>query len=211
MHKIDFTTKNLQQIVKDLRQGKVVILPTDTIYGFHCLANNQQAVQKIYTIKKRVETKPALLLIADRHMAMKYCQFSDLARHLCNHLWPGPVTFLLPRNKNYLSQYFPDFSSLAIRIPKSTLLQKIIHMCGSPLLSTSVNVSGQKSLDTEEGIIKQFSTQNVIFMKSQIENGKSKMASTILKINDTTLEVVREGAVSAQKINQIVAQFKGLQ
>lgn len=134
-------------IVDFLKRGKVIVYPTDTIYGLGCLALDKKAIDKIYRIKKRKKKKPLLVLIADFKMLRKYFQVDKNQAAYLRKIWPGKVSVILnkkPVLPNYVSA---QMSSVAARLPKSGFLTKMIKELGAPLVSTSLNISGEKQLD----------------------------------------------------------------
>ena len=175
----DLIAKNLPEIAATLRDSQVVILPTDTIDGLHCLANSQKAINKLYKIKQRSPEKPCILLCADLQMAMRYCEFDDLARQLANHFWAGQLTIVLPRLKHVLPDYLPKIKTLAIRIPDNELLRKLINLNNIPLLSTSANIS-RESPKTD------------------------KLPSTIVQVVDNQVKLVRVGVIDFKTIQATI-------
>jgi len=134
----------LNDLVRVLNEGNVVILPTDTIYGLHGMAMDPSAVARIFTIKSRDERKPFVVL-ADtiERLAGLGISLSAPQREFLLELWPAPVTVILP-----LAAPIPASAgshSLAVRIPAVDWLRDLIARTG-PLASTSVNRSGEEPL-----------------------------------------------------------------
>lgn len=136
-------------VAGSLKAGQVLVLPTDTIYGLSCLATNLRAIKKIYHIKKRDPRKPVLVLISDLAMAKKYAQVTKKQATLLKYFWSNrsePTTVIL-KNKHKLPEALTKNSDgLALRLPKSKFLIKIIEKTGCPLVSTSLNFSGQADI-----------------------------------------------------------------
>ena len=132
------TSLQLKEIADALAGGAVVLLPTDTIYGLHAVASNEEAVAKIVDMKGRDDKKPFIVL------ASSTAQFPDLgitaSPEIVNALgtiWPAPLTAILPRMSG---------STLAVRIPAVDWLRALIERTG-PLVSTSANRSGEPAVD----------------------------------------------------------------
>jgi L-threonylcarbamoyladenylate synthase len=136
-------------VAGSLKAGQVMVLPTDTIYGLSCLATEIRAIKKIYHIKKRDSKKPVLVLVSDLAMAKKYAYVSKKQEGLLKYFWSKksePTTIIL-RNKHKLPEELTRRSNgLALRLPKSKFLIKIIEKAGYPLVSTSLNFSGQADI-----------------------------------------------------------------
>ncbi len=139
------TSADQALIVKSLQDGEVIVYPTDTIYGLGCLASDVKAIKKIKAIKKRDENKPLLILVSSLYMAKKYCFVSKKQESILRELWNSnrPTSVIL-RHRNLLPQeLIPKHKGLAVRLPKSDFLRKIIRTAGVPVVSTSFNISGE--------------------------------------------------------------------
>jgi L-threonylcarbamoyladenylate synthase len=136
-------------VAGSLQIGQVIVLPTDTIYGLSCLANDARAIKKIYHLKKRDASKPVLVLISDLKMAKKYTHISPKQELYLQKVWSNrarPTTVIL-RNRYKLPRELTRGSDgLALRLPKSKFLIKIIEKAKHPLVSTSLNFSGEKNI-----------------------------------------------------------------
>lgn len=129
-----------------MKAGKVIVYPTDTIYGLGCLARDRRAVDRIRRLKKRDSDKPFLVLVSDFKMLAKYFQVDKKQRAYLKKIWPGKVSVILEK-KGALSGYVSGgLASVAVRLPKSGFLTKMINELGSPIVSTSLNLSGKPHL-----------------------------------------------------------------
>ncbi|XP_020796119.1 yrdC domain-containing protein, mitochondrial [Boleophthalmus pectinirostris] len=134
----------LGQTVKALQEGHVVALPTDTIYGLACLAQNSEAVCKIYDIKGRNAQKPLAICVGEVQDIQKYCKVK-VKEELLDDLLPGPVTLVFERT-DFLNRDLNPFTSLVgVRIPDHPFMRRLCQMCGEPLALTSANISSQTS------------------------------------------------------------------
>jgi len=140
---------DLALIVKSLKNGEVIVYPTDTIYGLGCLANNSQAINKIKKIKKRDESKPLLILVSSLNMAKKYCFVSKRQELILKKIWASarPTSVVLRHRNRLAKELSPNQAGLAIRLPKSNFLRKMVKMAQIPVVSTSFNLSGQPVLN----------------------------------------------------------------
>jgi L-threonylcarbamoyladenylate synthase len=127
----------LHEIAQSLAAGAVILMPTDTIYGLHAMATNDEAVNRIAEIKGRDDTKPFIVLSAsvDQLADLGVSADHDLLARLAS-IWPAPLTVILPRGG----------STLAVRIPALDWLRDLIKRTG-PLVSTSANRSGEPAVD----------------------------------------------------------------
>jgi len=139
-----------------LKNGKVIAYPTDTVYGLGCDARNTKAIEKINKIKGERGIKPLLILISDFLMLKKYC-FVNLERmEYLKKVWPGPVTIILKRRPGLPAKLTDGLNSLAVRLPKNDFLIKIINEVDFPIVSTSLNKRGEKSLTNVQNLEKHF-------------------------------------------------------
>jgi L-threonylcarbamoyladenylate synthase len=154
--KIDLKKINkneISQIVDYLKRGRVIVYPTDTIYGIGCLALNRLGMKKINRMKERKNVKPFIVLVSSLNMVKKYCRVSQKQEKILKTVWPGPVTAILECRKDLPSEIFGDKynkkgkNSLGVRLPKNDFLIKIIKKAGVPIVSTSLNVQGGKIID----------------------------------------------------------------
>lgn len=146
-------------VAGSLKAGQVLVLPTDTIYGLSCLATDLRAIKKIYRIKKRDPRKPVLVLVSDLAMAKKYVYISKKQEAFLEDYWSkrSEPTTVIFKNKGRLPEALTKNSSgLALRLPKSKFLIKIIEKAGCPLVSTSLNFSGQADITNLKKLTKYF-------------------------------------------------------
>lgn len=179
-------------IVDNFNNGKVIILPTDTIYGLHCRASDKKAIRKIIRIKKRDNKKPFIVLISSISMANQICQINKKQRELLKNIWMKnrPTTVVLKAKNNPL--YISNKSdSVAVRLPKNDFLIKIIKRLNKPLVSSSFNLSGQKSLESLNNL-------NLYFKKFKPDIGidvgqLSAKASKIIDLRDiNNIKIIRK-------------------
>jgi len=136
-------------VAGSLHIGQIIVLPTDTIYGLSCLATLPRAIKKIYHLKKREAHKPLLILVSDLKMAKKYVYISALQEKLLKKMWSKnepPTTVILKKRRKLPNELTRGSDGLALRLPKSKFLIKIIEKVNRPIVSTSLNLSGQKNI-----------------------------------------------------------------
>lgn len=147
---------NLKEVGKAIKGGKVIVFPTDTIYGLIADAKNKKAVERIYRIKKRPKNKPLPIFIKDLKQAKKLARMDKKQEGFLKSVWPGKVTAVLKRKKGGIKLYGVDEKTIALRIPKYKLMNKILKMANRPLTETSVNISGKPPITKIKEIIRHF-------------------------------------------------------
>lgn len=128
-----------------LKRGKVILYPTDTIWGIGCDATQQKPVDRIYKLKKRFETKSMIVLLDQAEKLATYVKkvppiaFDLIERYL------EPLTIIYPNAQNVAKNVIAEDGSIAIRIVRNEFCRKMISLFGKPIVSTSANFSGQPS------------------------------------------------------------------
>ena len=184
--------QSAQIAIDYIRRGKVVVLPTDTVYGFSGIVDGRHysyhTDSKIRELKGRDEGKPFIQLISKPSDLKKYTR--DLVPDELLAKWPGPLTIIV---HTFLKGDGDVFTTTAFRCPGDEWLRKVIAGCGAPIYSTSVNRSGEPVLDNISQIKHEFRNVELI-----IDDGDKKggIPSTIVKVEeDGSVTVVRQGAV----------------
>ena len=166
-----------------LKNGGVVIIPTDTVYGFSgIVASNGGPQERIRSIKGRAETKPMIQLIAKPEDLALYT--NDTIPDKLLGKWPGALTIIVNNVQG---------GTTAFRCPGDEWLRQVIALCGSPIYSTSVNRSGQPVLDSIADIQKEFADEVDLIVTDGDKKGA--LPSTLVSITDGDIKVLRKGEV----------------
>ncbi len=188
---------SIEQTVETLRKGGIVIIPTDTVYGFSGIVDlkasdsHNETDAKIRTIKGRAETKPLIQLIA-RPEDLRLYTDDEIPDSLLSK-WPGALTIIVHTKKDSPLAEHTAIPTIAFRCPGDEWLRKIIAECGAPIFSTSVNRSGQPVLDTPAAIISEF--ENEVDLIIDDGDKKGALPSTLVTIENGEIKVLRQGAV----------------
>jgi len=140
------TAVEIKLIVNALKKGQVLVIPTDTIYGLSCLANDQKAINRIKRLKGNSNNKPLSILVSDIKMLNDYVYISSEQEKKIKKIWSlnnRPTTVILKHRRKLPSILTGDSDGLAARLPKSVFLIKIIKEVGFPIVSTSLNLTGE--------------------------------------------------------------------
>lgn len=192
-----------------LTLGNIIALPTDTIYGFACAANNPQAIKKLYELKGRNETKPLAICVANINDLKQYGEANHLPNELLSMLLPGAVTIVLNRSKNLNNPYLnPGLSKIGIRIPDFEFLQCVCKSFPEAIALSSANQSGKQSTLAIEEFRSLWSQLGAVFDGGCIGLTEDQRAgSTVIDLSDIGFyKVIRNGVASKQTI-QIMEQF----
>jgi L-threonylcarbamoyladenylate synthase len=140
------------RLVVRLMSGEVLMMPSDTIYGLSCRADNSKAVSRVFSIKKRDKSFPLIILVSSLNMAKKYCNINTHQEIVLKKIWASqrPTSVLLKHRNLLVKGVTAGSPYLAVRLPKSDFLRKIIKALAVPIVSTSANFSGQAVINSEE-------------------------------------------------------------
>jgi L-threonylcarbamoyladenylate synthase len=175
-----------------LNSGGIVLMPTDTIPGFHCRTDKPEAIQRIRKIKGRSDTKPFLVLAESVTVCEKLVgELSDNIRQLLTSCWPGPFTFILPCENILDDNISSGLSTVAIRVPDNKELLDILAASNSPLVSTSANRAGDSPLSFDEAADEFSSEIDLVFTGISIDSYTA--GSAIVDLTVWPPELVREG------------------
>ncbi len=198
MQTLNINSANIEKAVDFLKQGGVLIHPTDTCYGVAADITNQKALEKVYLLKKMSSKKPMSILVADFKMLKKYGELSHQAEEIAQKYLPGALTLILPKTKDVPSFYAEDTNLLGLRIPDNTLSLDLSKKLGHPITTTSANITGEIQAYTPQEVEKYFKNEDVLFLNGGIL--PNKKPSTILKITDENYEIVRQGDLFIKNI-----------
>lgn len=155
---MEIIKQDIKRAVEAIKEGKILICPTDTVYGLVCDVNNKKAVEKLYKIKKRPKSKPIPVFVKDIAMAGKLVEIDRNQKKFLSKVWPGPVTVVLKRRRG-VKLYGAAKNTIAIRIPKYGLLLGVAEQLNKPLAQTSANVSGEPASGSIKKVLRQFGGQ----------------------------------------------------
>lgn len=190
--------ENITEIAEALKQGAVVIFPTETSYGMGCDAANQEAVDRIFLIKNRPRELPLLVIVPTIAKAKECIEWNSEIERLALKFWPGALTVVGKCvNKKMAKGVISKNNTLAVRVTASPWLNDLCARLGSPLVATSANLSGQEEIYDSKQVKKVFennaSRPDIIVDAGEIEKN---IPSTVVDASGNQLSVIRQGAVS---------------
>ena len=192
VHPVNPQGRHITRAVEVLRDGGVIIYPTDTVYGIGCSVFNTRAIERIYTIKEQERTKPFSFICSDLSHISEYAKVSNSAFRLMKQLIPGPYTFILPasRLKQLPKSLISKRKTVGIRVPNNTICHALIKALGHPILSASAT-DRDGTIIPDPDVIKTVYEGRV----DLIMNGGPSLLdlSTIIDLTEDQPLVVREG------------------
>ncbi|OGH24378.1 MAG: threonylcarbamoyl-AMP synthase [Candidatus Levybacteria bacterium RIFCSPLOWO2_01_FULL_39_24] len=189
----------VKKAIEVLRQGGIVIFPTDTAIGIGCRVDDKKAVERLFKIRKRPENKPMLILVNSIEMAQDYLLpiSQEIKNKLIKRYWPGKLTIILQSKIDKVPNLVRGgTNTLGVRFPDSKNLLKLISGVGVPVVAPSANFAGEKTPFRFEDLNPKLIKQADYVLNEEISLEKN--VSTIIDCTVTPWKVIREGAV---KIN----------
>jgi tRNA threonylcarbamoyl adenosine modification protein (Sua5/YciO/YrdC/YwlC family) len=184
--------RHIQHAVEILKNGGVIIYPTDTVYGIGCSVFNTKAIEDVYRIKRQDKSKPFSFICSDLSHISEYAKVSNTAFRLMKQLIPGPYTFILPssRLKQLPKSIISKRKTVGIRVPLNKICQMLVKELGHPILSASVNDDAGAILNNPEIIKEQFENR----VDAILDGGNSLLdLSTILDLTGDHPVIERQG------------------
>ena len=183
--------RQIQRIVDGLRQGNVIAYPTDTIYGLGCNIFNSKGIKRLYQLKQRDPRKPFSFICSDMSDVANYCQVSNFAYRIMKRHLPGPYTFILEATRQVPNLLVTKQKTVGIRIPDNPIALKIVHELGHPLVTTSVNETGEEPLVDPFEIDEKFGRSLDMVIDGGIMLGDP---SSVISLIDDKIDVIRQGS-----------------
>jgi L-threonylcarbamoyladenylate synthase len=183
-----------ENFCKDMINGSIAAIPTDTLYGFAAAAHNESAVDKIYKIKSRDFAKPLILFIDNyNELAKMGIDTDDNTAQILKKNWPGALTAILPAKQNPQISAF-KFETIGIRIPNHKMLLELLRKIPFKILTTSANRSGNISENDPVKIQNEFINE----IDWLIEDGiiKESLPSTVADFTVSPFKILRQGKIT---------------
>lgn len=188
---------NFKKALDILKQGGIVIFPTDTAFGIGCRIDDKRCVDRLFSIRKRPVTHATPVLVSSAGMALTYYDSpSDIVRHLMETYWPGALTIVAPCKKSLV--YSPirgDGETVGLRMPNHKELLGIIDNLGVPIIGTSANFSGGKTPYTVQDLDPELVKLVDFVLPGE---GTNHQVSTVIDCSGSQSVILRQGAVHVE-------------
>jgi L-threonylcarbamoyladenylate synthase len=188
-----------------MKNGDLIVIPTDTVYGLAAKLHDLEALDKIYELKGRDQSKQIPILIANKTNLVHMVKMNAIAVELTRNLWPGPITFVFKTKPKFFA--LTGEKTVAIRMPNHPKAREIIEKYG-PLRVTSLNQSGQPPL-TDLDEIKRLFGPYVAEIFEQ-DRDPSNLSSTVVDLTTPELKILRRGIVTEEDIEDALIQYRAL-
>ena len=197
------TEAGLDEAADILKNGGVVAVPTETVYGLAANGLDETAVLKIFAAKGRPENKPISLFVTDIRAAALFCRdIPDAAYRLAEVFWPGPLTMILKRRGNVPDLITAGGDTVGIRVPDNALTLELLRKTDLPLTGTSANLSGEESAMSGEEALHIFSGK----IDCVVDGGACTggVPSTIVDMTREPPKILRQGGLSREELEKAI-------
>ena len=196
------TEENIAKAGKILKNGGVVAIPTETVYGLAANALDKKAVAKIFAAKGRPADNPLIVHITDAKDIKKYAYPNEKAAALAKKFWPGPLTMILPKKDCIPDIVSAGLDTVAIRCPSHPVARAIINAAGVPLAAPSANISGHPSPTTGQHVIDDLNGKvDMILVGPDCKTG---IESTIIDLSGDFPTIVRPGTITKDQLQEVI-------
>lgn len=193
----------LQQAAEMIKNGLVVGIPTETVYGLGADALNEDAVRSIFAAKGRPADNPLIVHLADFSQAVNYTSaIPELAYRLAERFCPGPLTMVLPKNDRIPSVTSGGLDTVGIRVPSHPIIHQLIELSGCPIAAPSANISGYPSPTSAQHVMRDMNGK----IAAVVDGGQSQFGieSTVISFeNDNTVRILRPGSVTREMLLEV--------
>jgi L-threonylcarbamoyladenylate synthase len=197
----------IERAAAAVRDGEVVVLPTDTVYGVVCDLRQRSAVEEIYRIKQRRRDRPLALLLRDMSQVSRYAQqVPEMAVRAMQRFWPGPLTVVVPDEGAATEPVRAGRPTVGLRLPAHVVPRLVADRVGGALASTSANRSkGPPPTTAEEALVQLEGLVGLV-----VDAGPTPLAqeSTVVSFAADPPEVLRAGALSVERLEQVLGPLR---
>ena len=188
---------NYSQAAMILKHDGIVAFPTETVYGLGVRADKEETYEKLVAVKHRRPNQPFTVMCSNINMIDDFLVVDEFTKKIINKFMPGPITLILKTKKDVPHHLDLGTGFVGIRIPKNKLVLDLIDKVGVPLLVPSANPTGKEPALNSIEVIKYFNDDIDCVIEGEC---KSNKPSTIIKIEDEKITLIREGEISLDTI-----------
>ena len=206
---LDNTDENIAKAAEILRNGGLVGIPTETVYGLAANALDGKAVAKIFAAKGRPADNPLIVHISDFSEIERFNlvrEIPETAKRLAQRFWPGPLTMIMKKSDVIPDEVSAGLDTVAIRFPSHPTAQKIIRRSGVPLAAPSANLSGSPSPTTALHVMSDLNGR----IDAVVDGGMSDVGleSTVITLAEKTPRVLRPGGITLEQLRSVLGEVE---
>ena len=190
-----------------LREGQLVAIPTETVYGLGANALDPEAVRNIYLAKGRPSDNPLIIHVPGREEALRYTRdVPETALMLMERFWPGPLTIVLKRNERIPDCITAGMETVAVRCPRTPVTLELLRMLDFPVAAPSANTSGRPSTTTVAHVVEDLEGR----IPAVLDGGDCEygLESTIIDLSEEVPALLRPGAVTLEELREVLGEVR---
>ena len=202
MIKLSCNDENITRAADGVKKGKVIVYPTDTVYGIGCDPYNDSAVDMIFKIKGRMEGKPLPILCSSVKHASRIAKLNEHAMKLADQFWPGTLTLIAELIDHKISKKVTaGTNTIGVRVPNHQCALQLIDKCGGLLVGTSANRSGDKPAKNAADVMKTLEGFDIL-----LDGGNTPIGieSTVIDVSSQNIAVIREGSIGRELVARVL-------
>lgn len=199
--------ENLNKAAELLKDGRLVAMPTETVYGLAASAYDENAVKAIFEAKGRPQDNPLIVHVSDINMFREVVgQMPEKAYELAEKFWPGPFTMVLPRGEKIPASVSAGLDTVAVRMPENKIARELIAISKLPLAAPSANKSGSPSPTTADHVLYDLDGKiDAVIVSDRSEVG---VESTVITLCTNPPKLLRPGGVTLEQLKEVLPDIE---
>jgi len=194
--------KDIEEIAEGIKDGKICIFPTETVYGIGTNALDEKACKKIYEVKNRNREKPLIVLVSDIEMLKNIVEeINELEKKLIEKFWPGPLTIIFRKKRIIPDIVTADKEYVGVRMTSEEFLKSLIEKAKVPIVAPSANLSGSPTEIDPKQIRAQFEEMVDYIIDFGIL--ESDITSTVVKVEGNKIHILRKGKITVERLLEV--------
>jgi len=190
-----YNKNDLLEAAQYIKEGKLVLFPTETVYGIGANGLDDDAVSKIFVAKNRAQDNPLILHISNINMLDRIADdLTDIERKIINDFFPGPLTIILKRKENIPNSVTAGLDTVGVRMPSNKIARDLIELSDTPIAAPSANISGKPSGTNIQDIFNELNDK----VDYILDGGDTKIGleSTVIRIINNKIHILRPGKIT---------------
>lgn len=191
----NYQKEKLLEAAQYIRNGKLVLFPTETVYGIGANGLNDEAVKKIFIAKNRAQDNPLILHISSISMLDRIAdELTELERKIINDFFPGPLTIILKRKEDIPNSVTAGLDTVGVRMPENKIARNLIELADTPIAAPSANISGRPSGTNIQDIFNELNDKVDYILDGG--NTKIGLESTVIRVIENKIHILRPGKIT---------------
>lgn len=201
--------EEIEEAAREIRKGKLVLFPTETVYGIGANALDEEAVKKIFIAKGRAQDNPLIIHVSNMKMVEDIVDnIGGLERKLIEKFWPGPLTIIFQRKSKEVipNVVTANLDTVGIRMPSNLIAKELIEKSGVPIAAPSANISGKPSGTKVEDIISELDGKVAYILDGGLTD--IGLESTVIKVENNKIDILRPGKITKEQLEQVAEEVE---